>query len=368
MEAIDLGLEGVVIGETAIANVDGSAGELSYRGVGIEELVNWPFLSVVWLLLFGEEPSVREEHALAHFLMAHRDLSASEQSILDALPVQTHPMLMLQALVPLLDLKTDADLAIPFGGPTALEGLVIAARIPTLIASWRRKKLGLAWPLKSRSLDPLAAFLECLDASEPDSLALATLARTQILQLEHSYNAGTFAGRVALGARAPLQSSISASIGTLFGTLHGGADEAALAFAKEVADPKAADLAVADVLHSGGRVMGIGHREYQTLDPRAKLLKPMAQELCAQSEEAAFLFETLVAIEKSCRQRLAKPGRELHANVEFYKGAVFHALGLPGDFFTAMFAMARVYGYLAHALEFEPNARLIRPRARYIGK
>ncbi|MEM6302257.1 MAG: citrate/2-methylcitrate synthase, partial [Pseudomonadota bacterium] len=259
-------------------------------------------------------------------------------------------------------------LTLPFGGSTALEGLVIAARLPTLIASWRRKKLGLSWPLKSRSLDPLVAFLECLNETEPDSVAVDTLSQTQILQMEHSYNAGTFAGRVALGAQAPLQSSISASIGTLFGTLHGGADEAALAFAEEVADPDAADGAVAKVLSSGGRIMGIGHREYQTLDPRAKLLKPMAQALCAKSTETARLFATLVAIEKSCQQRLSKPERELHANVEFYKGAVFHALGLPGEFFTAMFAMARVYGYLAHALEFEPNARLIRPRARYVGK
>ena len=103
------------------------------------------------------------------------------------------------------------------------------------------------------------------------------------------------------------------------------------------------------------------------MDPRAALLKPMARELCAGNPEAARLLATLEAIEASCARRLARPGRELHANVEFYKGAVFHTLGLPGDFFTAMFAMARVYGYLAHALEFKPVARLIRPRAEYVG-
>ena len=367
MTDIDVGLEGVVVGETAISNVDGARGQLSYRGIDIADLVERPFLQVAWLLVFGEEPGLRKEQQLAHFLLAHRDLGPDEQALLAALPGKLHPMLMLQSMVPTLDLAPKAELDLPFGGDDALAGLIIAARLPTLIAAWFRRRQGLDWPIRTRRLDPLQAFLVSLHGREPEPGQLAALTQAQILQMEHSYNAGTFAGRVALGARAPLQSSLSASIGTLFGALHGGADQAALEFAQSVGSPDAADAAVAATLERGGRVMGIGHREYRVVDPRAVLLKPMARSLCAGDPEAARLFATLEAIEASCADRLSRPDRELHANVEFYKGAVFHALGLPGDFFTAMFAMARVFGYLAHALEFQPVARLIRPQARYVG-
>ena len=367
MDKIDVGLEGVVVGETAISHVDGERGSLSYRGVDITELVKRPFLQVAWLLLFGSEPTIRQEQQLAHFLLAHRSLSAAEQAQLAAIPMETHPMLMLQSMVPVLDLAPRAELDVPLGDGDALTGLIIAARIPTLIAAWYRRRRGLPWPVNSRRLDPHQALLVALHDREPTAGAVTALNQAQILQMEHSYNAGTFAGRVALGTRTPLPASVSASIGTLFGPLHGGADQAALEFAAAVGGPERADAAVAEILAKGGRVMGIGHREYRVVDPRATLLKPMARELCAGDPESARLFATLEAIEASCQARLSKPGRELHANVEFYKGAVFHALGLPGEFFTAMFAMARVYGYIAHALEFMPEARLIRPRARYMG-
>jgi citrate synthase len=102
------------------------------------------------------------------------------------------------------------------------------------------------------------------------------------------------------------------------------------------------------------------------VDPRAKILKPMAMELC-QDPESKNLLDTLVAVEEACQEEFGAKGKEIWANVEFYKGAVFHSLGIPTHFFTAMFAMARVYGYIAHYVEFKKDSRLIRPRARYTG-
>jgi citrate synthase len=367
MSKIDVGLEGVLVGTTAISNVEGDCGKLGYRGEDIATLVNKPFLQVIWLLLFGDYPSAQQEQQLAQFLLAHRDLSAYERKLLAALPSQTHPMLMLQALVPVLDLSGRADLAVPFGGDDALHGLIIAARLPSLVAAWYNRQQQRDWPLRASSIDPQRAFLKSFHGSEPDSLQVATLERAQILQLEHSYNAGTFAGRVTLSTQAPIQCSIAASIGTLFGSLHGGADQAALEFARSVGSPEAANQAVRTVLDGGGRIMGMGHREYRQLDPRAALLQPLARAICADKPDSAQLLATLEAIEASCEQLLAKPGQPIRANVEFYKGAVFHALGIPSHFFTAMFASARVYGYIAHALEFRPQSRLIRPRAEYRG-
>jgi citrate synthase len=365
MNEINVGLEGVLVGRTSISNVDGEQGRLSYRGEDIESLAARPFLQVIWLLLFGDNPSAQQEQQLAQFLLAHRDLGQDETNMLAALPIGTHPMLMLQALVPVLDLTSRANLAVPFGGDDALHGLIIAARLPTLIAAWYNRQNHRQWPVRSASIEPQRAFLKSLHAREPDPLQVAALDCVQILQLEHSYNAGTFAGRVTLSTQAPIQSSIAASIGTLFGNLHGGADQAALEFAQTVGSPENAAQCVSDVLAGGGRIMGMGHREYRTVDPRATLLKPLARRLCENLPDSARLLATLEAIEASCTEQLEKPGKPIRANVEFYKGAVFHALGIPSHYFTAMFASARVYGYIAHALEFRPQARLIRPRAEY---
>jgi citrate synthase len=367
MTDINIGLEGVVVGSTAISKVEGEEGRLTYRGQDIAELVKRPFLQVAWLLLFGEFPAVRSEQQLAHFLLAHRDLNNAEREMLAAIPEATHPMLVLQALVPVLNLEQRADLDIPHGGDDALHGLIIAARLPSLVAAWHNRQTGRDWPVRSSSIEPHRAFLKAFHGREPDNNTVAALDAAQILQLEHSYNAGTFAGRVTLSTRAPIQSSIATSIGTLFGELHGGADQAALEFAAAVGSPGAAAERVSELLQGGGRVMGMGHREYSTVDPRATLLKPLARSLCETRPESARLLATLEAIEAACIEQLEKPGKKIRANVEFYKGAVFHALGIPSHFFTAMFASARVYGYIAHALEFRPESRLIRPRALYRG-
>ncbi len=361
---INIGLEGVLVGATAVSHVDGANGSLSYRGIDIEALIERPYLQVVWLLLYGAFPSLQEEQRLAHFLLEHRALANQERNMLAALPTATHPMRVLQALVPVLDFEARSDIQLP-GGEDARRGLIIAARLPALLSAWLRYRSGHDWHTTSRRLDPLEDFLATVKGSEPSALELEALRAAQILQMEHSYNAGTFAGRVVLSAASPVESSIAASIGTLFGRLHGGADQAALEFAEKVGRPEAADAAVEAVLAEGGRIMGVGHREYQVLDPRARLLKPLAASLCSEDAGYSRLYQTLVAIEESCIRQLEKPGKPLRANVEFYKGAVFHALGLPTDSFTAMFAMARVWGYIAHALEFRPQARLIRPRARY---
>jgi citrate synthase len=367
MAEINTGLEGIVVGATAVSHVDGELGQLSYRGYPIETLVDRPFGQVAWLLLFGDWPDADQEQQLLQFLLAHRDLSGTEAQLLAAIGEGVHPMLMLQAMVPVLDLESRGKIDLPDDSETARHGLIIAARLPSLVAAYFRREQGLEWPLTSRALEPQRGLLENMHGASPGDMEVSVLDKAQILQMEHSYNAGTFAGRVALSTQAPVQSSISASLGTLFGKLHGGADQAALEFAAAVGDPSAAAEEVKQLLCEGGRVMGMGHREYRTVDPRATLLKPLARHVCTEPESER-LLATLEAIEAACIDQLEKPGKPIRANVEFYKGAVFHALGIPSRYFTAMFAVARVYGYLAHALEFVPQARLIRPRATYIGR
>jgi citrate synthase len=359
IESVDLA--GIVVGETAISDVRGDEGRLSYRGVDINELVEKPFIDVIWLVVFGAWPDAEERTRLRDFLARHSRLGEAEENLLRGLPPDLHPMLMLQGAVPLLRGPGDDALG---KGPAAEHGLFIAARIPALIAGHRRIARGLepVAPEPGRSLHE--NFLLMFHGAAPGERQVRMLDAAQILQMEHSFNAGTFAGRVCASTLAPIESAISASIGTLYGRLHGGADQAALEMAAAIGAPDQAAAYVADCLRDKVKIMGMGHREYRTVDPRAKILKPMAMALC-EGEESKRLLSTLVAVEEACQQAFAKNGKEIWANVEFYKGAVFHSLGIPSHYFTALFAMARVYGYIAHYLEFSRDSRLIRPRARY---
>jgi citrate synthase len=356
-------LAGVVVGETAISDVQGEAGLLSYRGIDINELTDAPYLHVVWLLLFGDWPNEQQRKHLVSFMCRHTRLTHNEIDLLQRVSRDLHPMLMLQGLIPLLDLPQEETLG---AGMDAEHGLFLAAKISALTAAHHR--LG-----QSKAILPPTPgklfhenFLTMFSGRAPTAEQVRMLNAAQILQMEHSFNAGTFAGRVCASTLAPIQSSISASIGTLFGKLHGGADQAALEMAMEIGSPEKADAYVKECLANKVKIMGMGHREYRTVDPRAKVLKPMAMELC-KDPESRNLLETLVAVEEACQREFGAEGKEIRANVEFYKGAVFHSLGLPTHYFTAMFAMARVYGYIAHFLEFRQDNRLIRPRAVYTG-
>lgn len=358
-------LAGVVVGETAISDVQGASGILSYRGHPIDEIADKPFLQVAWLLVFGDWPAPAQEQQLAEYMALHRRLSVSEVDVLRALPRDLHPMLMLQSLIPTLLPPESGE---TFGlSEDAAHGLAIVAKMPALIAAWYRLSQGADIVPSSDSLSPHDDFLRMFHGKAPAPNQISTLDAVQILQMEHSFNASTFAGRVCASTAAPLQSVLSVSVGTLYGVLHGGADQAALAMARTIGNPDKAPAYVAECLAKKTKIMGMGHREYKTVDPRAKILKPMAAALCT-SGESRRLLDTLCAVEEACQHEFAAQGKQIWANVEFYKGAVFHGLGIPDEYFTAMFAMARAYGYLAHYLEFKPNSRLIRPRAKYVAQ
>lgn len=358
-------LAGIEVGETHISDVKGEEGLLSYRGYSIESLATKPFWQVVWLILFGTWPDNNQEKSLTGFMTQHSQLASEELNLLNALPRSLHPMLMLQGMVPLLELKP--ELQIDGISDAATHGLLIAARLPSLVAGWHQIQLGNT-PLPSNpALGFHENFLTMFNGYAPTSDQVTVLDTAQILQMEHSFNAGTFAGRVCASTLAPIQSCISASIGTLFGVLHGGADQAALEMARKIGSPALAADYVKNLLAQKQKIMGMGHREYKVVDPRARILKPMAKNLCTEGE-AKNLFEILEAVEAACQVEFARSKKEIWANVEFYKGAVFHQLGIPSPYFTAIFAMARVYGYIAHYLEFSQDRCLIRPRARYVGK
>ncbi len=345
------GLEGIEVDTTSISLVDGRNGVLSYRGINVDNLVDEPFGHVAQLVVDGELGS-----SLTEALHEHSRLSARELDLVASVPATTHPMHVLQGLTPLLD-RTAA-----FGDRgDAAQGFAIAARLPALLATFFLQQASAA----PTSADPALAFLEMIGGADRE-VARRAYNTTQILQIEHSFNASTFVARSTASTLAPVENALSAAFGALHGRLHGGADQAALETADEVGDPARANAFVDRCLADGTKVMGMGHREYRVLDPRARYLKALAEELTSGTEHER-TYRTLVAIEARFTERMAENDKDLYANLEFYKGIIYRTLGLPARFFTANFALARVFGYLAHFVESRMDNRIVRPAARYVG-
>jgi citrate synthase len=348
---IHKGLDGVVVDTTAVSLVDGEHGQLSYRGHDIAELIERPFAEVAALVALGAADA-----GFGRRLVAHAALSEREEALLLALPANVHPMHVLQGLTPLLD---HSDAFADCGD--AAQGFAVAAKLPAVIAThFKRRSVR-----NVRAGDPIAQFLAQIEAPELAD-AHRAFEVAQILQLEHGFNAGTFTARVIASTLAPVENALSGAFGALHGVLHGGADQAALETADKVGSPERAAAFVDGCLASGEKVMGMGHREYRVIDPRAVLLKGLAGRLATGTEHEV-TFRTLEAIEARFTERMAERGKPLYANVEFYKGLVFRVLGLPPRFFTALFGMARVFGYLAHFSECRVDNRIVRPQAHYIG-
>ena len=362
---IKKGLEGVVVDSTSISLVDGEAGRLYYRGHPIEKLVKIPFSAVAYLVVFGDLPLDAQLAEFEEFLWDAGRLPAGLVTALTQLAsLGGHPMATLQALMPLMALEAPASKA----GRTDAEqeALIVAARLPTahaMLVALRAGRAPAPYPETRRYGE---RFLTLLHNRKPSDKAVSIFEQTQILQIDHSFNASTFTARVVTSTLTPPASALAAAMGSLYGPLHGAADQGALEMAQEVGDPgKAADF-VAQSLANGRLVMGMGHREYRVVDPRSKIVKVLAADIASQPIEK-HLIEVLKAVDEAFVAQTAHKKRSLRANLEFYKGVVYLALGLPKEFFTATFAIARIFGWSAHLVEQRKDNRIVRPAANYIG-
>jgi citrate synthase len=362
---IKKGLEGVVVDSTSISLVDGDAGRLYYRGHAIEKLVKSPFAAVAHLVVFGELPDASQLTEFEDFLWDAGRLPTGLATALEQLAqLGGHPMATLQALMPLM---ASAPPARKIGrSEDEQEALVVAARLPTahaMLAALRAGRAPTPYPETRRYGE---RFLELLHNRRPSEKDVSIFESTQILQIDHSFNASTFTARVVTSTLAPPASALAAAMGSLYGPLHGAADQGALEMAQEVGDPTQAAGFVAECLAKGRLVMGMGHREYRVVDPRSKIVKVLAEEIASKPHEK-LLIETLKAVDEAFVAQTAHKKRSLRANLEFYKGVVYLALGLPKEFFTATFAIARIFGWSAHIVEQRKDNRIVRPSANYIG-
>jgi citrate synthase len=362
---IHKGLDNVYVNESKICFIDGEASKLFYRGYSIGDLAEHStFEETAYLLIYGSLPTKQGLEDFKKRIQSNRFLEPGLLQLIRSFPLTSDPMDVLRTSVSALALY-DSQPATDEIPERIDKALRILGKAPTIIAAFDRLRNG-RQPISPRlDLGHAANFLQMLTGKTPDTYDAHVMDVALILHAEHEMNASTFSCTVTASTLADMYSIITSGIGTLRGPLHGGANEAALRTVMEVGDSSKAEEYVTKALAEKKRITGFGHRVYRTWDPRYVILKKLGAELASRKGEAK-LFDTAVAIEQSALEHLA--GSPIFPNVDSYSGVVFHTLGIPTDLFTPVFAMSRIAGWTAHAIEYLEANRLIRPKALYVGQ
>jgi citrate synthase len=351
----------VVAADTRLSDVRGDEGVLIYAGYDIHELAGKvSYEEVVHLLHEGRLPNRDELNRLRRTLAGCRTFPGKVVDILRALPRETPPMHALRTGISALGcFDAEADDPEPEAQKRKICRLI--AQIPVITAFFHRLRCGKSVVEPDSSLGEAANFLYMMDDEKPSKEKEDTLDLCYVLHADHGMNASTFSARVTIATLSDMYSAITTAIGTLKGPLHGGANEGVIKMLLEIGSPDKVDEYVENALKNKQKIMGIGHRVYKTLDPRAPRLRMMAQQLSAKIGEPKW-------IQMSDRiAQLMLERKHLNANVDFYSATVYYSLGIPTDLFTPIFAIARTAGWTAHILEQLADNRLIRPQSHYTG-
>jgi citrate synthase len=362
MSLTSRGLEGIVATDTRLGDVRGQEGQLIYCGYDINELAGKAsFEEVIYLLWHNKLPNRSELIEFKKLLAVERQLPDQVIEFLKTAPKTALPIDVLRTAVSMLglhDLMLTLDESLE---ATRRRAISITAKVGVIIAYFHRARNGLDLPPVRQDLSEAGHFLYLLDGQEPSEKKTATLDVAYVLHAEHGMNASTFSARVTTSTLTDIYSSITAAIGTLKGPLHGGANEGVIHMLQEIGSPDKVDTYIDQALAQKKKIMGIGHRVYKVLDPRAPILKAMAIQLSSELGEPKWIemSEKIAA--------LMKEKKGLHANVDFYSATVYYSLGIPTDLFTCIFAISRTAGWTAHVLEQLADNRLYRPLSEYTG-
>ena len=359
------GLEGVISNETAITNLEGRKGDgdLEYRGYRIEDLADHvSYEEAAYLLLHGELPNVIQLADFDSRLRTQRAVPAELIELLRKIPKSAHGMDVLRTSLSVIshyDYEVNASPTDHAANVRKAERIV--AKTATAVAARERLLAGLEPVAPDATLDHAANFLYMYNGTKPSESMAKAFDLSLVLYAEHELNASTFAARVTVSTLSVIYSGIVAAVGTLKGSLHGGANEEAWKVLVEVGSPDQAEDWIQDALIKKKRIMGFGHRVYKTGDPRARILKDWCQKLAKEIgddrwEKIAEPIEREVTIQK-----------KLPPNVDWPTARLYHYMGLKTEVYTPIFALARVAGWAAHIIEQLDSNRLMRPRARYTG-
>jgi citrate synthase len=363
MTTASRGLEGVVANSTRLSDVIGDKGQLIYCGYDINELAGKvSYEEVVYLLWNNKLPNRAELERCSETLRAQRELPEGVVDFLKSAPKDAAPMDVIRTAVSMLGLY-DPDIGKEETPEVNLRrARSITAKIGVIAAYYHRARQGKALPAVRNDLGEAAHFLYLMCGEAPTQEAADTLDVAFVLHADHGMNASTFSARVTISTLSDIYSAITSAIGTLKGPLHGGANEGVIQMLEEIGSEDKVDAYIEQQLAEKKKIMGIGHRVYKTLDPRAPHLQKMAVKLSEKLGEPKWIkMSERIA-------KLMKEKKNLNANVDFYSATVYYSLGIPTDLFTPVFAIARTSGWCAHILEQLEDNRLYRPLSEYVGE
>jgi len=355
------GLEGVVAAETSLCDLDGKHGRLAYAGYDIEDLARRAsFEEVCHLLWWGELPTAAQLDKTTLALIAARAIPQELIQAFGLTPKDTDPMRVLQAAVAMLGMR-DPDATDNSRAANLRKAVRLTSQLATAICAHHRVRSGQEPVAPAPDLSHAANTLYMLTGRRPTAVVAKAFDASLTLYAEHELNASTFTTRVIVSTQSDMHSAVAGGVGALKGPLHGGAGEAVMRTLMEIGEVKNVDAFTQKALAEKRRLMGFGHRVYTAGDPRAAILRGMAEEACRQSGQFKW-YEMAVKLHE--RVHAAKT---LIPNVDFYSAPLFYSLGIPVDLFTPVIAAARIAGWTANIVEQHDDNRLIRPRGDYVG-
>jgi len=372
----NIGLRGVAVADTKISFIDGEKGILIYRGYRIEQLAaQSSFMETAHLLLHGTLPDRKQLTAFEDEIRSYRALPDFVFDSFRGWPRDADPMDVIQASVPLLGM-VDPDLHESSREANVRMAMRLIARLPVIVAGWHRVRKGKEPLASDDSLPHAANFLWLLHGEKPDPEIARDLDVCLVLHADHTFNASTFACREVVSTQAHMYAGVSAGVGALSGSLHGGANARVMKMLFEV-EPilragKDVSEWVREHLGRGQKIMGMGHAVYKTTDPRSIILSSMSERLGRKLGQEHW-HRWLTQIEAAALRELEAKGKtNIKANVDFYSGSVYHMMGIPVDLMTPIFAISRVSGWCAHIIEekfaeAQDRPALYRPEAEYVG-
>ena len=359
---------------SAITFIDGDKGILRYRGYPIDQLAEKSsFLEVAYLLAEGELPNKAQLDKWTNDIRYHTYVHTNVIKFLEGFRYDAHPMGMLLGAVGALSTFYPDAKHIDDPANRYIQRVRLMAKLPTLAAFAFRHNRGLPYDFPRNDLDYIANFVNMTFSiggkHEPNPVLQRALEILLILHADHEQNCSTSAVRSVGSSHVDPFSAVSAGIAALYGTLHGGANEAVLTMLDEIGTKKNIPAFIEKVKSGEGRLMGFGHRVYKSYDPRAKLIKETADKVFAETGMNPKL-EIALELERIALEDEYFIKRKLYPNVDFYSGLIYQAMGYPTDYFTVLFAVGRLPGWLAQWEEMlmDKDQKIARPRQIFIGK
>ncbi len=367
-QTINRGLDGVYIDTSAISFIDGGKGQLVYSGYDITELADKAsYEEVVYLLWNGSLPNRQQLESFKAEIAPHYAVPDAVYDLYRSLPHGHSPMHAIRTAASMLGAYDEDPDGVDLPNVRRI-GLKLLAQFQTITAAYERIRRGLEPVAPRPDLSLAGNFLYALTGETPSEAAARVMDVALVLHAEHGSNASTFVARATASTLTDVYSAITAAIGALKGPLHGGANTAVMQALEGIGDVAGVEPYVLDVLSKpGGRVMGFGHRVYKVLDPRAQVLKEVSRKLAQESGDSKW-FDMSLEMERVMDREMAKKGKQVKPNVDFFSASVYRMLGFPSDMYTPIFAVARISGWMAHLFEQYSDNRLMRPRLAYSGE